>query len=304
MSDPKLRVRSSNYGGSGYCIPTTIDQATGKPLKLPGVTTVLNALPKPGTIQWAVDNTVAYCIANLDQILNLEDSVAYHRFRWYHTRKPDVDAQDANPYNAHAGALNDAAELGTFIHEWIEAHVQGLIEPDPVNEMHEEMIGAYLTWEQDHDVEPIAVEATVVNEEYGYAGTLDGIWLIDGVPTLLDTKSSKAVYDSHIAQLAALSRAEYMMVEVGPDEGTPYTAKGQTTYWTTTPIPEYDRVGILKVRFDDFNSKGEFIPAEAKFTGIETGRLEAGWGLFTAALTMKHAEKEWKDYERAYGSAT
>lgn len=49
----------------------------------------------------------------------------------------------------------------------------------------------------------LATEATVASLRYGYAGTLDLLCELDGVPTIVDLKTSKRVYETHAIQLAA-----------------------------------------------------------------------------------------------------
>lgn len=298
--EPKLRVRASGYGGSGYVLPH-LRGRDGKPRKVPGVTTVLGALPKDGLIQWSVDNTVAYMLANLDKVLDYEDSVAFQKFRFYHGRKPDMDSPDLNPYNAHAGVLHDAAENGTLVHDWIAAYVTGMIEPEIVNQQQEEAVTAFLAWEADQDLEPVLTEATVVNETLGYAGTLDHVWRLNGETLLVDLKTSKMVYDSHVAQLAALMNAEYRMVE--KPGGVKYTSsKWGDTYWETDTLPEVDGAMILKVRFEDMDSKGTIIDPVCQPYRIQPEFLDKGFELFKACLTMKKALSTYKKLERAIGA--
>lgn len=53
----------------------------------------------------------------------------------------------------------------------------------------------------------IAVERTVESEKYGYAGTLDYIFEMDGKNVLLDIKTSKSIWPSHELQVSALKQA-------------------------------------------------------------------------------------------------
>ena len=107
--EPKLRVRSSGHGGSGYKHPHTGDV-------VPGVTTVLKRLDKPGVLQWAVDNTAAYAVANVDGLLNRTEEQGFGFLRWYWKRDPlKGDLSDIRNYSD--GVLNDAAELGTMMHD-------------------------------------------------------------------------------------------------------------------------------------------------------------------------------------------
>jgi hypothetical protein len=56
-----------------------------------------------------------------------------------------------------------------------------------------------------------------VNREHGYAGTLDGLWKIDGVPTLVDVKTARNTWPEHFQQLAALGACYSVMEEVAED---------------------------------------------------------------------------------------
>lgn len=299
--EPKLRVRASGYGGSGYILPH-LTGGDGQQLKVPGVTTILGALPKEGLIQWSVDNTVAYMLANLDRVMDLEDSVAFQKFRFYHSRKPAMDSPELNPFNAHAGVLNDAAETGTRVHDWIAAHVTGLIEPELVNAQQEEAVEAFLKWYADQDISPVLTEATVVNETLGYAGTLDHVWNINGRTLLVDVKTSKRVYDSHVAQIAALRNSEYRMVETTKGKGVLFKSRRHgDTYWTAAPLPEVEGSMILKTRFEDIDNQGTVIDPVCEPYYIKPEFERVGFNLFTACLTMKKALSTYAKTERALG---
>ena len=195
MAEPKLRVRSSGHGGSGYKHPLT-----GK--IVPGVTTVLKKLDKPGIVQWAVDNTSAYAVANIDSLLNRTEEQGYGFLRWYWKRDPLASDQD-DIRNYSAGVLNDAANLGTLMHDWIAAEHDAMPYPDVslAPEYFWQMVAQWDEWKSQHDVEPMFTETTLWSHQYGYAGTADGLWLIDGVPTMLDIKTSRNVWDEHFMQL-------------------------------------------------------------------------------------------------------
>src|SRR5208282_6385084 len=54
---------------------------------------------------------------------------------------------------------------------------------------------------------PLMVEFTVVSKKYGYAGTADLLAEVDGVLTLVDWKTGKAVYKEAHLQNAAYRNA-------------------------------------------------------------------------------------------------
>ena len=54
---------------------------------------------------------------------------------------------------------------------------------------------------------PLAVELTVESAKYGYTGTLDYLFKIDGKVVLMDVKTSKYIWPSHELQVSALKQA-------------------------------------------------------------------------------------------------
>lgn len=138
--------------------------------RVPGATTITGLLNKPFLITWA-------------NRLGLEgiDSTKY---------------RDA------------AADIGTLAHAMIQAHLQGE-EPDTSNyspeqiSLAENAVLSYLEWEKNHVVEPVFCEKPMVSEVHKYGGTVDCYCKLDGVYTLLDFKTGKAIYDEYFVQLSA-----------------------------------------------------------------------------------------------------
>lgn len=292
--EPKLRVRASGLGGSGYKIPTRLGD-DGKPITVPGVTTVLGALEKGGVTQWAVDQTVAYMVANVELILNRTEEQGFKLGRFYHSRKPDFDNPEVDLENYHTGVLNDLAELGTWAHDYTAYDLLDMFPPDPVRVEHAEMANAWDEFRAEHDIEPLAVERTVVGD--GWAGTLDGIWRIDGKPTLVDVKTSRAVRDSHIAQLAALHHAEKMMEECDPfdlDAVAYETKKWGTTYWKEVEIPKYEDFQIVQIRPSDIDKDGYAIDPFVAMHRVTEAQLDAGWEVFQGALKVRWGQSKMK----------
>lgn len=182
MVAPLLRVPASGYGGSGY------KDLFGTGGTVVGVTTALGALDKGGIVQWSVDQTIGYMLANKDDIYNRTSDQAFGYLRWYHKRFKESDYDDPNVdiRNAHVGVLNDLADNGTAVHEWIEAYWTGGFEPDLYRPEQVQMVEAFLDWEAEHEIEVHATELTVFGD--GYAGTADFYVTVDGVPLLVDGK--------------------------------------------------------------------------------------------------------------------
>lgn len=297
--DPKLRVASSGYKGSGYFIPTDLDPFTGKPVRVPGVTTITGALPAPGIIQWSCDQTAAYAVANADRLLDRTEEQGFKYLRFYHSRKVDYDDPATDIHNYHTGVLNDLAELGTITHEWVTSFLLGVDTPEVTRDEHAEMIEQFLDWYSQHEVEVVEAESTVYNQAVGYAGTMDFILRVDGETMLVDAKTSRAVRDGHIAQLSALGAATTLMREVGPDEGVEYkSAKWGKTYWREDGIPGFSKYAVLQLRPSDVTNKGEYIAPFCRLEVIEPERISAAHQAFLGALEVRRGLRALEQVEK------
>lgn len=304
MTQPKLSVAASGYGGRGY------KQVFGDGSVVPSVTTALGAVGDPsGLIHWNVEQTALFAITHIDDLLNRTEEAGVRYLQYFSRRKPDNwDDETLNVYNASQYVLDDLSNTGNWIHRFIEDDLNGRFTDTPARQDHYEMAEAYLKWKSQHDIEMIATEATVFGS--GFAGTAD-LWArVDGVPMLIDVKSSRAVRNSHIAQLAALGACDTMAVEVeGETEGavyhklTPALAEehgGQVdSWWVAEPTPAFTAYGVLQVRPSDYHrTTGEYLEPFCKLHTISQEQIDAGWDYFRAGLTVRHAERKLKELEK------
>lgn len=304
--EPKLRVPASGFSGSGYRIPTRLGD-DGKPILAPGVTTVLGALDKPGVTQWSVDNTAAYAIANVDALLNRTEEQGFGFLRFYHKRFKEADFDDptVDIRDYSSGVLNDLAELGSMTHDWVADFVNDYFEPELVREEQVEMATEFVNWWNSHEIEVVLTEVTVIIvDERGRvsAGTLDHLWIIDGVATLIDLKTSRKTRAEHWAQLAALAAAQSMLVQVAEDTpgAVAYESKKfGTTYWIEQPVPPFSKIAVLHLRPSDTDSHGAYMPPFCELKKVSDEKITAGWEIYQGALQarigqrmMKIAEKE------------
>ena len=142
--------------------------ADGK--RVPGATTITGLMAKPFLIKWAND-------------LGLEGI-------------------DVNKY------VDEAAAIGTLAHQMVQDHLQHRPTPtvnySPIQvSLAENSMLSYLHWEESHDIQPIICEVPMVSEQKRYGGTVDCYCKLDGVPTILDFKTGKAVYPEYFVQVAA-----------------------------------------------------------------------------------------------------
>lgn len=300
MTDPILRIPASGLGGSGYKNPVTGE-------KVPGVTTVLGVIDKPQIKQWAVDQTAAYAVANIDSLLNRTEEQGYNFLRWYWNRlKPnEFDNPEIDITNYHVGVLNDAAELGTIVHEWIEADLNDWFEPDITRDEQAQMIVEYLAWKAGHDIEVACTEATLFGQ--GYAGTGDWIGKIDGVWTLVDNKTSRNTWDEQIAQLAALGACHTWMKQVKADTPGAFkhekTIKGKksVSWWLPQEVPPIQQYALLHIRPDDYDYNGNFIPAFCELKVIPLEEIDVGYEMFQGALQVRKSQAKIKALRKARG---
>lgn len=121
-------------------------------------------------------------------------------YRWHN--KMGLDGIDTNKY------VDIAARAGTCCHAMIEAYMSGkTFDPSDFTKDEQDMADngmiKFLDWEAHHIIQPIANELVLVSEKNGYGGTIDCYCVLDGKKTLLDFKTSKTIYDSHLYQLSA-----------------------------------------------------------------------------------------------------
>jgi hypothetical protein len=277
--EPKLRVRSSGHGGSGYKHPVTGEV-------VPGVTTVLKQLAKPGIAQWAVDNTAAYAVANVDGLLNRTQEQGYGFLRWYWKRDPIAgDLTDIRNYSN--GVLNDAAELGTLLHDWVAAEHGACPYPDVTfaSEFFWEMVEEWNAFTAKHTIKPIHSEVTLWNKELGYAGTADGIWDIDGRTVLIDLKTSRSTWDEHWMQLVALAECETMLTEVNGE-------------WVESEVPKYDNLALIHIRPSDTDKNGNPMLPFANMKVMPDNEKDMMFHAFTGLLDVTHALSDIKSLRK------
>lgn len=281
---PKLAVANSGWGGRGYKNPVTKDK-----LVVPSITTVLKAESKPAIAQWVANQTAGYAVANAEALLTHSEDWGYKMLRFYWNRTPKVNAE-TSILNYHEGVLDDASEMGSWTHEYIQADVEGstLEYPDlsVAHDSHWEMVEEWNRFKSQHDIRPHYTEKTVWNGEFGYAGTMDGIWEFDGKLCLMDIKTSRGLYTSTWMQLAALWNAKEMFV---PQDDDNYMS---LTGWQD-PIED---IGVLHIRPKDWDHRGRPMPAFCRWTPARN--LDEYWAGFQGLLAYGKAMRDVRVLER------
>jgi len=138
--------------------------------RLPGTTTILGVLNKPLLVPWA--NKLGL------QGINVRDYV------------------------------DDKADIGTLVHEMMFCDLKGIdVDCDYYTKIQIDIalnsFKKYLEWKKQHTIEPLVLEEPMTSEHYQYGGTIDNYCLLDGIPTLIDYKTCKALYPEHFIQVCA-----------------------------------------------------------------------------------------------------
>jgi hypothetical protein len=179
----------------------------------PSVTTILDVIDKPGLMYWAAnEERKAFETAMLNVLSGP------------HADQPDkiLDAVIAATKGAKAmeKEKTKAATIGTAAHAYIEWESKRLlgekVGSEPViPDAAKWAVESWKDWAKEVDFTPLAAEQTVFCPGCGYAGTFDTIAKVRGVVTLLDYKTSKAIYPEAFLQSIAYRHAAAIETQQG-----------------------------------------------------------------------------------------
>lgn len=231
---PKLVLWGGEYSGDGraYCNPTDNDS------RWPSVTSVLRHEDKSHLMQWAARIVAEKARDRPDIVMGDPDKVV-----------------DRLQY-AHNEFRDERAEIGTMVHQTIQAEHEGSWDTPPLDAEQLGMMEQFRRFCDAYRVEILMSEFTVFGN--GVMGTADALIRYTDPITgeahvaIVDWKTSKSIQNSHHLQLAALANAEYWLKEV--PEGTPnsYMRKGkvkaENSWWIRQEMPEFDTVAVLQIR--------------------------------------------------------
>lgn len=112
--------------------------------------------------------------------------------------------------NLHSAKKEEAATIGSMVHDYAERFARAKIEGTKLPEIPENApepvlngIMAFLDWVKDHKVIFLQSERMVYSRSIGYVGITDLIAIIDGKRYICDYKTSKGLYDEYYLQLSA-----------------------------------------------------------------------------------------------------
>mgnify|MGYP004401906807 FL=1 len=210
MADPANSIKRS--GSRWYVDPVSQE-------KVPSVTSICGMLPKKALQYWRSKKVAESAVEDFGVVADLiargNPTAAIDHLK----RAPDRFS-------------GEAASIGTDVHDLCER----LSTDQDIGAVHPDLKGFVDSYRQFIvDFEPgfLEVEATAWSEEFGYAGTLDWIAVIDAEVVIGDIKTgASGAWPDVALQLQAYARADYLL-----------DAQGERR-----PLPAIEAAAVLSLR--------------------------------------------------------
>lgn len=217
MTTPK--INTIKRGGARFYV-----HPTDRELKSPGVTSILDMLPKGFLRHWAAKSVAEFALDNLGDLVGI--ALRGHR-----------DAAIDMLKRAPERDTRAAAEIGSEAHGIFER----LARDEPIGRVHPDLqpyADHFAAFRREFRPEILLTEETVWSERHDYAGSFDAFGVIDGQRVWLDWKTTRSGIHEEVAlQLAAYRHADYI---IRPDG-------------SRVPIPDADGGAVLHVRPEGWN---------------------------------------------------
>lgn len=185
-----------------------IEAPDGTRREVPSVTTILGVIGKPALINWAASEERAACVeAAADLYDDLHGTPKLTRPVFITTMESRL-----GQVKAHKRATAKAMDIGSQVHGIIDHQLRQAmgqkVGPEP--KLVDDALWAYMAWQDwalAAGIKPVFVEQQIWSFTHAYAGTMDLLAWVHGHLTLIDFKTSKAVYPEYKLQVAAYIRA-------------------------------------------------------------------------------------------------
>ncbi len=121
-------------------------------------------------------------------------------------------------YSAHKRTKDEAGNLGTQIHEWVELYIKGKNPKIPADDKVKNGVLAFMKWVDENKVKFIKSEEQIYSKKYDYVGIMDIEAMVNGKLATVDIKSSNGVYDEMRFQVSGYHGAKEEMTGKKRDE--------------------------------------------------------------------------------------
>src|SRR5690625_728984 len=168
--------------------------------------------------------------------------------------------------------------------------VKGLIPSDHYREEHGEMVDVFDELWEKQEVKNMHSEVTVFGPDYGGTGDIRCQLKVDGEWEwfAIDVKTSRAVYDSHVAQLAAYGAADTYAKEV--PKGTGGAVEYKKKWYVAESLPPVQRYAVLQIRPSDWDDYGNYIEPHCTLHPIDQEKIDAGYEMFRGSVQVRKGQ--------------
>lgn len=212
MTSPK--IETVKRGGSRFYM-NPLDPSD----RVPGVTSVLNMLPKPFLRYWAGKVVAETAVDNVGTVVQMMLSGQREGAIDFLKRSPDRQTGAASDVGNDVHALLESLAMGKKI---------GAVHPDL-----KPFINGWHQFNEEFQPEYLFVEETVWSHTHGYAGSFDAIVKIGEDTIILDNKTTRSGVHGEVAlQMTAYKHADYILHADG----------------SQTPLPEITGAAVLHLR--------------------------------------------------------
>ncbi|RZS39161.1 hypothetical protein EV193_104377 [Herbihabitans rhizosphaerae] len=210
-------------GGSRFYV----DKETRE--KVPGVTSVIDMVPKDFLKYWVAKITAEQAVENLGAVVTLA------------MRDPSAAVDMLK--RTHLRTTGEAADIGTEAHNIFERLAKG----EKVGRLHPDMelfANGVREFLDRYQPEFLHIEDTVWSDTHRYAGSFDAIAKVDGEVLMVDAKTTRSGVHAEVAlQLSAYMNADRIVTPDGDD----------------VPLPPFDGAAVFHFRPDGW----QFVPIRA-----------------------------------------
>ena len=191
-----------------------------------GVTSVCHVIDKSEVlIPWAVKMMGIKLVADIPKMQLPTGEVIVN------LKLEDFEIEVQKAKSAHKDKLEDAGAVGHQAHNWVEHFIKSVLKEDesrklellanmPQDDRAANGVIAALDWMKNHNVRWISTERKIYSRKFGYAGTLDGLCVVDSCDdpkccphafkdrlSVADWKTSNYLYPEYRLQTAAYQQA-------------------------------------------------------------------------------------------------
>ena len=228
MTTPKV-LTTHQAGARWYINPATGD-------KVPGVTSIINMLPKPFLKPWGEKLVATEAVTNWDAVRIIKQNSG-------------DDAAIDYLKGAARRYTKKAADLGSAAHGTFEALAKG----DPLGAVTPEVVPfvrQFSNFLETVEPEYLLAEEAVWSDTHSYAGSFDAIAKIDGEVVVCDYKTSKDAHAETALQLSAYAHADFVLAANGEHIDLPKVTRGLILHisnanpnkWSLYEVPIGDEV--------------------------------------------------------------